>query len=222
VELVAEKLKAAVLEGFGKGFSDIDFDTPDYNMLLNLEKNIYQFSAAKNYQQLREMTSALVDENNVVRSFKEFRDIAQQINFQYNSDWLQTEYNTAINSATLASRWSDFEQNKDTMPLLEYVTAGDDRVREAHRALNHVKKPMDDPFWETYYPPNDYNCRCTVNQLTSGVETNMEKVAHPDINPLFRVNLAKRGLAFPPDHPYYDGVPASVIKKGIDLIKPKK
>lgn len=216
--LVAEKLKGAIMDGYGKNFDNVDYDTPDYNMLRNLERNVYQFSAAKNYQQLKDMTGALKDENGVVRSFKEFRDASQQISYQYNTNWLETEYNTAVNGSTLASRWSDFERYKDTMPLLEYVTAGDSRVREEHRVLNHVKKNMDDEFWNTYYPPNGYNCRCTVNQLTGGTETPTHKINYPDVQPMFRTNLAKQGLVFPAEHPYYDGVPKSVLTQALALI----
>ena len=220
--LVAEKLKAAVMDGFGKTFNDVDYKSADEEMLLNIERNVYQFSAAKNYQQLKDMNNALKDENGVIRSFKDFRDIANKINYQYNTNWLNTEYNTAINSGTLAARWVDFEKNKDSMPLLEYVTAGDERVRESHRALNHTKKPIDDPFWNTYYPPNDYNCRCTVDQLTGGSETPADKTKHIEINPIFRVNLSKQGLAFPPEHPYYNGVPRSVLNKALTFIPEKE
>ena len=210
------------MDGFGKTFNDVDYKSADEEMLLNLERNVYQFSAAKNYQQLKDMNNALKDENGVIRSFKDFRDIANKINYQYNTNWLNTEYNTAINSGTLAARWVDFEKNKDSMPLLEYVTAGDERVRESHRALNHTKKPIDDPFWNTYYPPNDYNCRCTVDQLTGGSETPADKTKHIEINPIFRVNLSKQGLAFPPEHPYYNGVPRSVLDKALTLIPEKE
>jgi len=216
--LVAEKLKEAIMEGFGKNLTDLDPGNPDYEMLKNLEKNVYAFSAAKNYQQLKDMTRALSDESGNIRTFTEFRNIVQNINYQYNADWLQTEYNTAINSATTASRWVEFEQNKESMPLLEYVTAGDDRVRPEHQELNHVKKNIDDPFWDMYYPPNGFNCRCTVDQLTSGAETPDHKIKYPEVTPMFQVNLAKQGLAFPANHPYFDGVPDEVLQS----LKPKK
>lgn len=44
----------------------------------------------------------------------------------------------------------------------EYVTVGDDRVREAHEDLDGTVRKKDDPIWKTIYPPNGWNCRCQV------------------------------------------------------------
>lgn len=38
-------------------------------------------------------------------------------------------------------------------------------MRPEHAALHGVTLPITDTFWETYYPPNGWNCRCTVVQV---------------------------------------------------------
>lgn len=38
-------------------------------------------------------------------------------------------------------------------------------MRPEHAALDRVTLPIDDPFWQEYYPPNGWNCRCTVVQV---------------------------------------------------------
>lgn len=48
----------------------------------------------------------------------------------------------------------------------EYVTAGDEKVRVSHDAQNGVTLPKSDPFWQVWWPPNGYNCRCTIKVLT--------------------------------------------------------
>jgi len=45
------------------------------------------------------------------------------------------------------------------------VTRADERVRASHRAWHNVTLPVDDPWWQTHYPPNGWRCRCTAVQL---------------------------------------------------------
>ena len=42
----------------------------------------------------------------------------------------------------------------------------DSRTRPAHRLMDGIIKPINDPFWTTRYPPNGYRCRCTTVALT--------------------------------------------------------
>jgi hypothetical protein len=57
-----------------------------------------------------------------------------------------------------------------------------------------------------------------VVQLPNGTETPTDKLNHPEVPTMWSVNLAKRGLAFPPNHQYFNGVPEKVIEKGKGLI----
>ena len=47
----------------------------------------------------------------------------------------------------------------------EYDAVLDDRVRPEHEALNGSRFPKGSPFWAVYWPPNGYNCRCTVLEI---------------------------------------------------------
>jgi SPP1 gp7 family putative phage head morphogenesis protein len=215
---IALKLRDAILEGFGKAGSNIDYNTPDGAVIRNLEESVYSFSAAKNYNQLRDMTSALLNDDMVVRSFREFKEICNNISYQYNSSWLLSEYNTAIASAQTSARWNEYQESAQEMPYLQYVTAGDDRVREEHAELDGIIRRIDDEFWDTYYPPNGYNCRCDVIQLPGeATEADIEKYTLPVLDPIFATNLAKTGVIFPTDHPYYTDLPAEVAAKAKEL-----
>ena len=188
----------------------------------NLTENVYSFSAAKNYQQLKDMTLALTDGERIVTE-GEFVERVKAMNLKYNRDWLITERNTAVAGGQMASRWVEFERNRDITPLLEYSTVGDNKVRAAHALLDGVRKPVDDPFWSRYYPPNGWNCRCDVIAVPdkNAEPTQDEKITVPEIQPMFRTNLAKAGIIFPKGHPYFKGVPKAELRKAISYLPPK-
>ena len=52
----------------------------------------------------------------------------------------------------------------ELLPMLTYQTVGDGRVRPEHAMLDEISRPVGDKFWNTYFPPNGWNCRCTVLQ----------------------------------------------------------
>lgn len=191
-------------KGFKSGGGNLtpDFETPDAKMLTSLRDNVFQFSAAKNRTEIEAMSAALRDKTGKLRTFNEFQQEAQKITGEFQGRYLKTEYNLAVNAATMAARWTEYEEDA----ILVYETAHDNRVRPAHAALDGIAKPKNDKFWDTYYPPNGWNCRCTVMPTTSGritPDAQLPPEAIDGVPPLFRSNFAKQGLAFPKDHPYF-------------------
>ncbi len=218
VKLVAAELRKAVVDGFGKDLPKVNYSTPDYKMLSNLELNVYHFSAAENFQMLHSMNLALMDAEGRLRSFKDFKDEAKKIAGVYLNKNLRTEYESAVASSQMAGKWVDFEKNKATAPWLRYDTVGDSRVRPEHKKLDGVIKKVDDNFWDMYYPPNGWNCRCDVTQLIHGADTNSNDIQLPnDVPDMFKTNMAKDGVAFPDNHPYYIGLPESLKNKAAAL-----
>lgn len=217
----AETLLNGVYEGYGKDFMSVDWDTPDYETLTRLTQNVFSFSAAKNYQELRTITDALRDEEGKLRTFSDFKEQVSAINQKFNATWLQTEYDTCIATATQSARWQEFKAQKDMFPFLRYQTAGDDSVRDEHRILDGVTKRVDDPFWKTYYPPNGWNCRCEAIQVPDDDVQETVNYKAPVVDPMFRTNCGETGLIFPKGHPYFSGVPNAEIRKAIAYLPPE-
>jgi SPP1 gp7 family putative phage head morphogenesis protein len=151
----------------------------------------------------------LTDGDNVV-DFKTFRANidnyraqALGIDEQYNSNWLYTEYTNAVNSGLAAKRWKEFEETADIFPNLEYRTAGDANVRASHQELNGIIKPINDPFWDTYYPPNDWGCRCRCRPTNESPTKAPLGGMGGEIPELFRNNVGKTGAIFNESHPYF-------------------
>lgn len=94
----------------------------------------------------------------------------------------------------------------DIYPYLVYKTQHDDKVRVSHQLLHDVCKPIIDTFWDTYYPPNGWRCRCYVLQARTDQGYKKEPDAYPDdksIPPVFRHNLGKSGKVWNHKHPYF-------------------
>ncbi len=79
---------------------------------------------------------------------------------------LRTIYNTNLASAYAVGREERFQENKKNRPYGQYVAVLDDRVRPAHAELHGKVFPLDDPFWDTFTPPLDFNCRCSKRSLS--------------------------------------------------------
>lgn len=68
--------------------------------------------------------------------------------------------------AEQATRWQSMKRTAAAFPYWQYIAFGDNRVREAHQALDGVVLPQDDPFWEDHFPPWDWGCRCRVRAIS--------------------------------------------------------
>ncbi len=209
----------AIEKGYGVNFDELDYNSTDFNAITNLINSAYQFAAAKNYTQLRQLTTALVDDQKKLRSFSEFKKVAYTITDAHNNQWLKTEYNTAIASAQMGSKWQDIQANRHTLPLLQMDVIVDAQTSDICKPLEGIIKPIDDPFWATYYPPNHFACRTIVRQLAKGKITPDNEIVHPEkVPPMFKTNLAQNGMLFPKDHPYFIGVPKEIIKQNMSIL----
>ena len=133
-------------------------------MRKRLQCSDFIFSGLKTFHELNEAFPSLIDENGERKSFERFLHDVQSIDQTYNGNYLWAEYNFVTASVEMAARWEGFMQDGDRYNL-QYRTQKDDKVRPEHAALDGVTLPPSDPFWEEFYPPNGWNCRCTVVQV---------------------------------------------------------
>ncbi|WP_304184584.1 phage minor head protein [Phocaeicola plebeius] len=129
-----------------------------------LKESNYVFSGIKTFHELNEAFPSLLDEEGNRKPFNQFLNDVQKVYDAYNVQYLRTEYNFAQASALMAARWKKFEQDGDRYNL-QYRTMYDKRVRRTHRMLHNITLPIESPFWDKYFPPNGWNCRCTVVQV---------------------------------------------------------
>lgn len=179
-------------------------------MRRRLTRSNYIFSGMKTFHELHEAFPSLLDENGNRKSFERFLNDVQAIDRAYNVNYLRAEYNFVSASAEMAGKWENFMRDGDRYNL-QYRTQRDDKVRPEHAALDRVTLPPSDSFWEEFYPPNGWNCRCDVVQVrkskyptTPHAEAMRlgDEALQRDTRGIFRFNPGKEGKAFPDYNPY--------------------
>lgn len=186
-----------------------------------LDQDAFVFSGLKAHKQLTQARSLLKDDKGNIRPYYQFEQEITKLNNTYNKLYLEAEYEFAVQSAQSADQWSKFEDvQTDGRPpryYLQYRTAQDERVREDHAALAGTTLPKDDPFWDSYYPPNGWRCRCVAvevlarknklsdsNEAITKGEASTTQIGKNGKNKLamFRFNPGKQQKLFPPKNSY--------------------
>lgn len=195
-------------DGFKSGYGTSFEKMGAPGVVAKIQNNLFKFSAAKTFTQMNEMRDLVVKDGEV-QSAGDFKKSVASIKDDFNETYLETEYNNVVASGQMADRWQDIAAARDLYPNLKYVTAGDSRVRPAHAILDGKILPVNDAFWNKYYPPNGWNCRCTVEQMDNEApvddskETGKLAKDKAEVAPLFQNNVGKSGIVFKDNHPYF-------------------
>ena len=204
-KLVSEQLFKGVEKGYNLTLAAARGS--DKLMLETLRQNVYRFSGFKNYHFVLQANALLRNAEGNVKAFSEFRADVLALNKEYNVDFLRTEYNHAVATSRMAGKWKRFKDDVAELPLLQFETVGDERTRAAHQKFDGIIKPVTDPFWNKWLPPLDYNCRCTVRQLSDGEVSTLNVNDLGDPKPGFGINWGEQQVVFPPTHPQFEVEP---------------
>lgn len=207
---IAEYLKAGLYEGYGASLATVD-EVIDTSILRELRDNIYRFSAAKTYQQVREVTDLLVSGARV-RPYREFEKEAAKILDKYNKSWLTAEYNTAIGQGQMASKWNEIVRNEKLLPYLRYDAIGD--ACPICKPLDGLVAAVNDPVWKKISPLNHFNCFCVLLQEPEDVtptKANDKEMMFAEFNNNvsedFNMNPYYDKVVFNSQHAYFVNVP---------------
>lgn len=131
-------------------------------------------------------------------------------------------FRTNIQTAYNVGRYKQLQAAKATRPYWMYDAVNDRRTRPTHRALNGKVFPADHQFWDNWYPPNGFRCRCGVTSLSArqvearGLTVESEDPTHTYVHPINAVTgqpdpvpaqlLPDPGFAYNPGKSYWQGV----------------
>ena len=191
---------------------DTSFEKVEMSDLMRkrLTRSNYIFSGMKTFHELNEAFPSLLDENGNRKTFEQFLNDVRKIDETYNHNYLRAEFNFVQTSAEMAAKWERFMEDGDRYNL-QYRTAADGKVRPEHASMHGITLPPSDSFWEDFYPPNGWNCRCTVVQVRKSkypTTEHDEAIAlgelgtGKDTKGIFRFNSGKEGKAVPDYNPY--------------------
>ncbi|MDX2110615.1 MAG: phage minor head protein [Verrucomicrobiota bacterium] len=79
---------------------------------------------------------------------------------------LQTIYRANIRTAMAAGQWERAQRTKRALPYFVYELGPSEHHREAHAAIQGTMLPVDDPFWDSHFPPNGWGCKCWLRQVS--------------------------------------------------------
>ena len=188
-------------KGLRDTFGTPAWGTPDRDFLEYASKNLAIFSGFKTLQQQKELHNLLFDKNGKMKSFDQFRRDTVKVLDKYNQNWLRTEYNTLVARARFASDWKKFEKNKDLYPNLKWLPSSSIDKRDGHKLFYNRVWPIDDPFWNTNYPGNLWNCKCGIKSTSEGAAP-FKNHNHSKPSPGLEENPGKTGKMFTDSHPY--------------------
>lgn len=208
VRHLIEETASYLSKGIERGIME---EQPSEAMVSSLRESAGVFSGFKTFHEMKEAAGLLLDENGGLKPFEQFSNDVQKINDAYNKHYLKTEYNFAVQSAQMAAKWEEQQDDGEGRYLLQYRTAGDKKVRPSHREMEGITLPASDPFWDKYYPPNSWNCRCQAVKVrvskypatdSSEAMKAGDKATEGKYAEMFRFNPGKQRAAYPAYNSY--------------------
>ena len=205
-----QELNGALSDGFGADNFKVNKATGKIPIeALQMQRNLFKFSGAKNYVVLEHINHILTSDKG--KNWNAFKNEVLKINPKYNKNYLQAEWQTAKQAGYHAANWQAYQENKALYPNLKYQTQKDNKVREAHQALQGIIAPIDSNFWKTHYPPNGWRCRCYVVQTAEPpTEGELPVLTDKEFPKEFRGNVGISGEVFKETdenkgkpHPYF-------------------
>lgn len=78
---------------------------------------------------------------------------------------LKTIYWANTRTARAAGHWERAQRTKRVLPYFIYSLGPSERHRPHHVSRAGTIKPVDDPIWDDWFPPNGWGCKCWIRQI---------------------------------------------------------
>jgi SPP1 gp7 family putative phage head morphogenesis protein len=134
----------------------------------------------------------------------------------------ETVFRTNVLSAYGRGHWEQAQDIKALRPYARYSAVMDGRTRPRHVALHGLIYPLDSPFWQLYWPPWDYNCRCAAITLSQwevdsqGLQ--VQQTMGANLPQPTKFTSPARGGDFQPDYDKYTPELAAQVRQKVERV----
>jgi SPP1 gp7 family putative phage head morphogenesis protein len=134
----------------------------DKNFFLN--NKIGYFSQAKTKDDAIYISNLVMQKEEKKLRWTELKKLILEKIPDYNIDLLESECSNFVAMAINFEMWKTIQNQKKRFPYIKYSSVIDGVTCKTCKKLDGIVRPVDDIFWDTYYPPNCSECRCLVLQ----------------------------------------------------------
>lgn len=146
-----------------------------YDMAGDVHAKGFMIAGATNDAMLADFQAALLkalqDGTTLATFRKDFDNIVAAHGWQYKGKrgWRSAViFNTNMRTSYMAGKWEQAQAVKGLLPYLRYVQVQRPTKREGHAQWHGKIIPIDDPWWNTHYPPNGWGCLCSAHSVSEG------------------------------------------------------
>ena len=175
--------------------------------LYELRTNNAVFSAFKTHRMQNDVAAQLIDPiTGRLKSFDQWKRDVKGITDHYCTQWLQTEYDTAVIRAHQAADWKHFLDEADVLPNIRWMPTTSIMPDPLHQHYweKRLTLPVNHPFWQEHRPGDRWNCKCSLQQTDEPLNAEaLDGYTPPLPMPGLDNNPANDGKLFSDTHPYY-------------------
>lgn len=154
-------LLEAIKRGFGK--MNFDFDSTDHRRMRAWMNNIHRFGVDKTQAEVYELNQMLKDPE--VKGFNDFRNKAKSVFPDYKERYLETEWDHAGATSSMAARYQEMMDDIDIAPYWKFDAIQDERTTVVCNALSgKVFDKRDKNSWR-FLPPLHFKCRSDAQDI---------------------------------------------------------
>jgi SPP1 gp7 family putative phage head morphogenesis protein len=170
----------------------------------------FSFAHAASVTQVRYVQNQLVNVFRTGGTFRDFKKLVREgeISLALPDRHLENIFRTNIMTAYARGSYLEQAASAEVFPWGKYTAILDSATRPAHRKLDGVIVRVGSDDYNRIYPPNGYNCRCTMISLTDS-QAKREKIYSDNV-------MRSKIDAHPPDSgfegpPFYGEIPEGML-----------